>query len=525
MKIKTIFRNFFSNKKNLKKYINHNLKCFGKKKYSSDNIVLVELNKLSDLPILYSYLSNILANKYKAKIFGYNSRYFKRFINLLIFNFKKFFNLDYFSVYSSFNVIKFFYPKPFFKKNQFDIEQKFNSLKTKSDLYEIKISGVKIGDLLYDAYLRKYDLPTIDIKNKNLIKFSHEFFSLFYFWENYFQNNSIKAVIIHDTPYEHGIISRLSIYNNIPVYIGATTRLHKLGKNNFNSFEMRNYKNEFNIFSENEKILKRKISKEYVDKKFSGKKTIENKISNLPPNKLFGNVKFKKKIIKDKNKTNCLVAAHHFSDAPNAWGGLLFDDFFEWIDFLGNLSNELDYDWYIKFHPMDFKDNLDTVNFFLKKYKKFHLIERDTSHEQLISEGINLVLTGFGTIGFEYAYFKIPVINASINNPHISFDFNAHPSSIKEYKDSIINYKDLKINYDKKQLYEYFFMRYLNNFSLYPDELSRDTNMEPGAGDHSSLVYKKWLNLFNEEFNKDLKYKLTNFIDSDQYKFEDEIKL
>ena len=160
----------------------------------------------------------------------------------------------------------------------------------------------------------------------------------------------------------------------------------------------------------------------------------------------------------------------------------------------------------------------------LKKYKKFHLVERDTSHEQLISEGINLVLTGFGTIGFEYAYFNIPVINASINNPHISFDFNAHPSSIKEYKDSIINYKELKINYDKNQLYEYFFMRYVNSFYLYPDELTRDRDME-GFDDHSSLVYKKWLNLFNEEFNKDLKYKLTNFIDSDQYKFKNEIKL
>jgi len=524
MNIKTILCNFINKIKITKKFIQHNFVYFPKIENSSENIVLVELNKLSDIHILYSYLSNILANKYNAKIYGYNPRYFRSFLNLIIFNVKHFFKLDYFKIYQSFNVIKFFYPKQFFKIDKNEINKKFKTLKNKSELYKIEISGVKIGDLLYDAYLRKYNLPTIDIKNKNLIKFSYEFFSLFYFWENFFDNHPVKAVIIGDTSYEYGIISRLSIYKKIPAYIGDITRLHKLDENHLNIFEMRNYKNEFNLFSEKEKTLKRKIAKELVDRKFSGKKTVENIVSNLPDEKLFGNVKLKSKIIKNKNKTNCLIAAHHFSDAPNAWGNLLFGDFFEWIDFLGNLSNELDYDWYIKFHPMDFKDNLDTVNFFLKKYKKFHLVERDTSHEQLISEGINLVLTGFGTIGFEYAYFNIPVINASINNPHISFDFNAHPSSIKEYKDSIINYKELKINYDKNQLYEYFFMRYVNSFYLYPDELTRDRDME-GFDDHSSLVYKKWLNLFNEEFNKDLKYKLTNFIDSDQYKFKNEIKL
>ena len=43
---------------------------------------------------------------------------------------------------------------------------------------------------------------------------------------------------------------------------------------------------------ENEKTLNRKMAKELVDRKFSGKKTIENKVSNLPDVKLFGNVKF-----------------------------------------------------------------------------------------------------------------------------------------------------------------------------------------------------------------------------------------
>ncbi|MAB96372.1 MAG: hypothetical protein CL496_04050 [Actinobacteria bacterium] len=51
-----------------------------------------------------------------------------------------------------------------------------------------------MGDLLYDAYLRKYNLPTLDIKDSQLIKFTYEFYSLFYFWENYLNTNFVKAV-------------------------------------------------------------------------------------------------------------------------------------------------------------------------------------------------------------------------------------------------------------------------------------------------------------------------------------------
>ena len=208
--------------------------------------------------------------------------------------------------------------------------------------------------------------------------------------------------------------------------------------------------------------IKYKTSSKILNQKFSGEKTIENKVSLLPPNKLFGEFKNIKRVLENNDKTKCLIAAHHFSDAPNAWGRLLFSDFYDWIDYLGKLSEKVNYDWYIKFHPMDQKENLNTAKYFLKKYKKFRLVNPMVSHEQLISEGINLVLTVYGTIGMEYAYYNIPVINASINNPHISYDFNYHPKNIHEYEQAIINYKNLKINYSKQDISEYFYMSLKN---------------------------------------------------------------
>ena len=55
---------------------------------------------------------------------------------------------------------------------------------------------------------------------------------------------------------------------------------------------------------------------------------------------------------------------------------------------------------------------------------KYKWIDPSTSHKQIISEGINLALTVDGSIGLEYPYFGIPVINASKFNCHINYKFN-----------------------------------------------------------------------------------------------------
>ena len=109
--------------------------------------------------------------------------------------------------------------------------------------------------------MRRFNLATIDITDKRLLKFSYEFFSLFYFWENYFNSNKVKAVIAGDTAYEYGIICRIAILKNIPTYIGATTRLHRLDKNNLNIFEMREYKKEFELYDQNKQQIYRNYSK------------------------------------------------------------------------------------------------------------------------------------------------------------------------------------------------------------------------------------------------------------------------
>ena len=71
------------------------------------------------------------------------------------------------------------------------------------------------------------------------------------------------------------------------------------------------------------------------------------------------------------------------------------------------------------------------------------------------------MLTVHGTIGWEYAYNEIPVINASVNNPHSDYNFNLHAKNLKEYEEMILDFEKYKINYDKKNIYEFYFMNNL----------------------------------------------------------------
>lgn len=505
--------------KNINKFCTHN-KLFFKdfKNNTYTNIILIEVNLLRDCHITNSYIANILSKIFQAQIYGYTLK-FNNFFNFFAYKLKKFLNIDYFKIYKSFNIVKFIY----YKKNFFYLanlaNKIFDKIKKKEDIFNIKIYSVLVGDLIYDGYLRKYNYATIDIKNKNFKYYLLNFVQIFDYWHNFIRSNPVKAIIVSDTAYEMGIFSKIAFHLNIPVFVSNPLRILRLSKQNPNLFEMKYYKRDFNKYKEREKKYITKIGKKYVKKRFLGEKTIEHVVSNLPKINLFTKSEnVQKKILSNLNKTKCLIAAHHFSDAPNAWGRLLFSDFFDWLEFVGKGSKNLGYEFYLRFHPLDESSNRKFADYFVKKYN-FKLIPSHISHTQLIKEGIDLVLTGFGTIGFEYAYHKIPVINASLNNPHICYNFNIHPKNKKEYMHALRNFKNYKLNFDKTQLYQYYYMRYLNTFRLYE-------NIEFGyeaLTDQSANSYNNWINNFDINIHNNLLEDIQKFISSKKYKFKNEL--
>ena len=79
------------------------------------------------------------------------------------------------------------------------------------------------------------------------------------------------------------------------------------------------------------------------------------------------------------------------------------------------------------------------------------MLPSNASHNQLIKEGIDYVLTCYGTIAHEYAARNITVINASINNPHIAYNFNLNPRSKSQYIKILSNLPNIKFKINTKK--------------------------------------------------------------------------
>ena len=136
-----------------------------------------------------------------------------------------------------------------------------------------------------------------------------------------------------------------------------------------------------------------------------------------------------RRILKKNDKFKVLIAPHSFSDAPHQLGKHLFPDYYEWLNFV-ILNASSKYDWYIKCHPnfVDYFDNtLSVVKKMIKQNKIIKYLRPNISHRQLIKEGIKAVITCHGTIGSEYPYFNLTVVNASNSNPHANYKFNLSP--------------------------------------------------------------------------------------------------
>jgi len=224
-------------------------------------------------------------------------------------------------------------------------------------------------------------------------------------------------------------------------------------------------------------------------------------------------------VIRASDKLKILVAPHCFFDSPNGLGKNLFIDFYEWFHCLGKMSEKTDYDWYIKTHPDSDPANVPILKELSRQYPKFSLIPKETSHYQLIEEGIDVALTVYGTIGFEYAALGKLVVNASANNFHIAYNFNLHPRTVEEYENTLMDLENKKIDISINEVHEYYGMRnesdVMDNW-LFKNYQEMWTNI--GYREHfSPISYQYFLDQFRRDDQEPRIKLLENFIESGDY--------
>jgi hypothetical protein len=517
-------------------FIRHNQKYFKKNYQIQDNSeILVEFNGWQICHLINSYLINVLSYKLKAKIksypsYGdYNLNFFskiKAYLKWKINNYLKFRN---FAVYDSFNVEYFFLPnlnsvQRIKNKNLYNlIAAKINS---KSDLLNLKIQDIFIGDLIYNSYLLKFKQP-INIKDKRFQKYLYKSLGLFIFWNDYLKSHSVKAIVLTHSVYLSAINLRIAINLGIPVYSANDEIVYKFDKNNLHPWiDFRNFKRIFSNLSKDYKKKSIKKANKIINSRISG--SMKYFFDNYKTSSPFQKNKLKKRIILKSKRIKILIAAHCFFDSPHIYGKMFFPDFYDWMDYLGKLSLETDYDWYIKSHKNYFPETRIELENLCKKYKRFKLLPPNVSHHQIIKEKIDLVLTCYGTIGWEYPFLGVPVLLSSVNHPYVNYNFNIKPKNFNEYNKILrsldkqfLKQQIKKIN--KQQICEYYFMNYLYGKHSW---LLRDLNpkkylellhfMRTRNIAYSNKIYQIWMKNFTQKRHDTIIKELYDYFNTNQ---------
>jgi len=508
----------------ISKFIEHNKNNF-KHSNSSDKrkpLVLFEFTKMPSAYISYSYMANVLANEGKAKIVVYSDKPKANFWKQLVTKIKSIGDYRPYDIYKSFGSTAFIDIIPTSEqKNRAKTiyDQIYPGLKTKKDIEAITINGTFVGDLFYDTFLRSYRKPTINKEQIDFQEFLLNAIGLFLCWEDFLDNNDVCAINVSHCVYTNAIPLRLAVRRNIPVYQANATYIYLLDQKHLFAY------NDFHFFPEYFAALPKDIqvagvneAKGRLRRRFGGEVGVDMGYSTKSA---YGASRHTR-LLRESPRKKILIATHCFFDSPHAYGDIIFPDFYEWLDFLGKITEETDYDWYIKTHPDYRQGTMEIVESFIGKYPKFTLLPADASHHQIIADGIDFALTVHGTIGFEYAALGIPVINVSQNNPHIAYDFNLHATDTEDYRRILKELNSLDFKIDNQQIYEYYFMRHVyNTENMFFDNYERTIEELGGYSEQfTPAVYEKWMNEWNQEKHNIINSALSTFIQSGDFRMD-----
>jgi hypothetical protein len=444
-----------------KKKFNKSLIKLSKKK----SIVLLEVYAYEASTITNSLFANIIAKNNNSEIVLYSATdlTLRGHIKKLLENIFFLTNLNLYKIFCS--TSRMIYPK---------ILKKISAppqIYSKNKILNISINNIKIGDLIYDEFLRRNNIVTIDIKSKKFKDFLLYSYKLFNFWYKFLKKRKIAAVIASHSAYFFALPTRIAIHLNIPAYnVGPNFAYYLSKKKNSMMSDFENYKN---IFNKNKSKNKKKFieeAKNELHKRFLGKKDILHQTNQENESEVFLNNKI---YVNTKGAKTILIATHCFNDAPHIYGGMLFNDFFDWLNYLSYIFRNKKIKCLIKIHPAQYDRNYKEILKFLKNNNQFKLLEKFSSHNEILeNNNIKLVLTVYGSVAHEYSYFGIPVINAG-RNPHVAYNFSYNPKTLKDYKKLIFKILEgnKKFVLKRNEIYEFYYMHFLDTFVFFNSQI------------------------------------------------------
>ena len=425
-------------------------------KQSSTKIILIEAFQVpsNEISILY-FLKSLRSKKdFTPVAFYFNE---KNWLNRLKIKFDYLNSPIYSAGVRRLLIIDTYAKHP--KLNNLKMLKSIHGIYSNYDLENFAYANILIGDLLYDEFLSDNQCATIDIDDIKCYLQIEKFILLVNQFNGIFLKLDIEAVLVSHCVYKWAVPARIAVANNVSAYQVTGESIYRITKSKpFAYTDFFDYPQIFSSIPGDRREVGLRIAKTNLDRRFAGEVGVDMPYSTKSAFTVKGGGELDKNVLKVNSKIKILVAVHDFYDSPHPFGFNFYPDIYLWLESLALLSNKVNFDWYIKTHPDIQGIGKKILEDFCNLHPQFNLLPADTSHLNIIKDGINFVLTIWGTVAVEYSYFNIPVINASKNNPHASYKFSITPNSREEYESIILSLDKLVHPIDKNQIYEYYFM-------------------------------------------------------------------
>jgi hypothetical protein len=347
----------------------------------------------------------------------------------------------------------------------------FRGLRTKADVLAITIDGVRLGDLIYDTYLRYIPRHTVKLDDDALRATILDTLLIFHACRNYLAEHRVLAVIPDHTVYSQcGVLIRLASLARIPIYFVYYNPAFLLTRLEFDDGTIPTrwpYSRFREFFAELTPAGQRQA-------RARAREALNARLSGAIDHKILASVSAYQpatgqRLMPDNGRPRALVLLNDFCDGVHGYRRMLFDDCWEWMTHLLTRASETPFDWYVKPHPnvrLRGRERMNEVNHraveeLKNRFPKITFLEASASNRQLVDEGISAMFTMHGTAGHEFAAMGVPVVNAG-DNPHIAYPFNIHAQTVEEYDDLIRHADSLSVKIDPADVEEFFYMNYFH---------------------------------------------------------------
>jgi hypothetical protein len=390
---------------------------------------------------------------------------------------------------------------------------KFLKIYFTKDILKFSYNGVKYGDIIYDAYLSKYQVATIRKIDTRIIKLIA--FCIFRHIKirNILQNDDYAGVLVsHQIGISSGVMLRVALAYGYQGYLRCGH--HQATLQRFESID-EVYDYEYKPLPFEIRLIIKRLRTKNLEKVFlkvskkqiggEGDQSISDAFSqdkHYYTNRKFFNQDYHL----DSNKKNIFVMLHAFNDYPHShFRWMIFKDYYDWfIQTLKFAKKDKSVNWIFKQHP-SIKHYITKDISFKEIFSKcpeniIYIDENNQIDTQSLIYCADLIVTCLGSAGFELpALGAIPSVTAG-DNFYTQLGFAIEPKSREEYYDVLSNVSKIeKLSSQQQKIAKATYI-YIYQFSRVRVSVCPMLSLDKGRDKNINYWYwKKVTKLYQQE--------------------------